>query len=165
MNKSKKSLNEDEIMQEKLKKCIHTSIGRLLHFVRTISPLSLEQLLEKSSINSSAIWRMERPRNYSILSYMQAIHYYLESIKCFINIRNICYQITKALLSGKCIVISLIDSSELPNYAPSQILLQQQSDDVEEISRRCQRREAILLKNRKIGTKKKKKRFAQAANQ
>ena len=59
MNKSKKSLNEDELMQEKLKRCLYISIGRLLIFIRTISPLTLEKLQEISSVNSGMIWRME----------------------------------------------------------------------------------------------------------
>ena len=151
MNKSKKSLNEDELMQEKLKRCLYISIGRLLIFIRTISPLTLEKLQEISSVNSGMIWRMEQIRNYSILSYAQAIHYYLKSVKCIINIHNIFYQVAKALLNGKCIVMFAVNSDQLSEYASNQILLRQQSDDVEELDRRRQHREATLLKNRKRG--------------
>ncbi|TGY39986.1 hypothetical protein [Bacteroides caecimuris] len=151
MNKSKKSLNEDELMQEKLKRCLYISIGRLLIFIRTISPLTLEKLQEISSVNSGMIWRMEQIRNYSILSYAQAIHYYLKSVKCIINIHNIFYQVAKALLNGKCIVMFAVNSDQLSKYASNQILLRQQSDDVEELDRRRQHREATLLKNRKRG--------------
>ena len=133
MNKSKKSLNEDELMQEKLKRCLYISIGRLLIFIRTISPLTLEKLQEISSVNSGMIWRMEQIRNYSILSYAQAIHYYLKSVKCIINIHNIFYQVAKALLNGKCIVMFAVNSDQLSEYASNQILLRQQSDDVEEL--------------------------------
>lgn len=155
MNKLKKSLNEDELYQDVLKTCIHTSLGRLLHFTRTISSLSLEQLSEKSSINSSAIWRMEKPRNYHILSYTQAMFHYLESIKCIISLHNICFQIAKALTTGKCIVINLVDSSELSNYNSHQIFLRQQSDDVKELDRRIRQREAILLISKKLCATKK----------
>ena len=151
MNKSKKSLNEDELMQEKLKRCLYISIGRLLIFIRTISPLTLEKLQEISSVNSGMIWRMEQIRNYSILSYAQAIHYYLKSVKCIINIHNIFYQVAKALLNGKCIVMFAVNSDQLSEYASNQILHRQQSDDVEELDRRRQHREATLLKNRKRG--------------
>lgn len=151
MNKSKKSLNEDELMQEKLKRCLYISIGRLLIFIRTISPLTLEKLQEISSVNSGMIWRMEQIRNYSILSYAQAIHYYLKSVKCIINIHNIFYQVAKALLNGKCIVMFAVNSDQLSEYASNQILLRQQSDDVEELDSRRQHREATLLKNRKRG--------------
>lgn len=156
MIQSKKILNEDELIQKRLKKCIYTSIGRALHFVRTLSPLSLEQLQEKSSINSSMIWRMEHPRNYSIITLAQAVFIYLDSMQCVFYIHHICLQIMKAMKSGKCLVILAVDSSKLRDYNHKQIILHQNSDDIEELSRRCKQRETILIKNKKFGKGKKK---------
>lgn len=151
MNRSKKSLNEDELMQEKLKRCLYISTGRLLKFIRTVSPLSLAKLQEISSVNSGMIWRMGQIGNYSILSYIQAIHYYLESVKCIIMLRHICYQVAMALRNGKCIVMIAVNSDQLPDYAPNQVLLRQQSDDVEELERRHQHRKKTLSRQRKRG--------------
>ncbi len=53
-------------------------------------------------------------------------------------------------------LFNLVDSSELLNHNPSQLLFLQQSDNVEELNRKRRQRESTLLKYRKLGATKKK---------
>lgn len=155
MSKQPKLLNEDEVMRQKLKKCIHATFGRFLHYVRTISPLSHEEMQELSSITSGTAWRMEKPRNYKILSYAQAFYVHLRALKCEFYIQNLCRATTQALEEGKCLVISVIDKDEINNYDKNTILLEQTPTD-EELERRRRNRKALLKRNAKFGKNKKK---------
>lgn len=142
-------------MRQKLKKCIHATFGRFLHYVRTISPLSHEEMQELSSITSGTAWRMEKPRNYKILSYAQAFYVHLRALKCEFYIQNLCRATTQALEEGKCLVISVIDKDEINNYDKNAILLEQTPTD-EELERRRRNRKALLKRNAKFGKNKKK---------
>lgn len=142
-------------MRQKLKKCIHATFGRFLHYVRTISPLSHEEMQELSSITSGTAWRMEKPRNYKILSYAQAFYVHLRALKCEFYIQNLCRATTQALEEGKCLVISVIDKDEINNYDKNTILLEQTPTD-EELERRRRNRKALLKRNAKFGKNKKK---------
>ena len=53
------------------------------------------------------------------------------------------------------VLFNLVDSSELLNHNPSQLLFLQQSNDVEELNRRRRQRESTLLKYGKLGATKK----------
>lgn len=135
MANSKKLLNEDEVVRQALLRCIYFSFGRLLYYVRTISPLSHEKVQERTTINSGAAWRMENPRNYNIISYAQAFNAHLKEIKCNFYPLILCSLIIRALQTGKCLVVTAVDYSEIKNYDKRQIIFQQQADE-EELKRR-----------------------------
>ena len=154
MNKQPKLLNEDEVMRQKLEKCIHATFGRFICYVRTISPLSHEEMQELSSITSGTAWRMEKSRNYKILSYAQAFYVHLRALKCEFHIQNLRRATTQALEEGKCLVISVIDKDEINNYNKNAILFAQAPTD-EELERRRKARKALLKRNAKFGKNKK----------
>lgn len=156
MNK-KKIFNEDELVNKKLKKCIYTSFGRLLHDIRNMSRLSLGGLQVLSSLNSGTVWKMEHVSNFWVLTFVQAFYHYMESMKCVVYIHHACSQFANALISGKCLVIVAVDSSELKNYDPHQILMQQNSADTEELERRHKHREKALARSKKLCENKYKK--------
>ena len=72
--KSNVILNDDKVIKERLKYCVHITLGRFLNIQRTVSPLSHEKVAGQTTINSSTTWNMEQVRNYSILSYAQVIY-------------------------------------------------------------------------------------------
>lgn len=144
MANSKKVLNEDEVVRQTLLRYIHLSFGRLLHYVRTISPLSHEKVQERTTINSGEAWRMENPRNYNIISYAQAFNAHLKEIKCNFYPLILCSQIIRALQTGKCLAITTVDYSEIENYDKHQIILLQQVDEKE-----LKRRETQKNKNKR----------------
>lgn len=154
MSKQPKLLNEDEVMRQKLKKCIHATFGRFICYLRTISPLSHEEMQELSSITSGTAWRMEKTHNYKILSYAQAFYVHLRALECKFYIQNLCRATTQALEEGKCLVISVIDKDEINNYDKNAILFAQAPTD-EELERRRKDRKALLKRNAKFGKNKK----------
>ncbi|QIU95720.1 hypothetical protein [Bacteroides faecium] len=141
MANSKKVLNEDEVVRQTLLRYIHLSFGRLLHYVRTISPLSHEKVQERTTINSGEAWRMENPRNYNIISYAQAFNAHLKEIKCNFYPLILCSQIIRALQTGKCLAITTVDYSEIENYDKHQIILLQQVDEKELKRRETQKKQ------------------------
>ena len=155
MSKQPKSLNEDEVMRQNLEKCIYTTFGRLIRYVRTISPLSHEKMQELSSITSGTAWRIEKPGNYKIITYAQAFYVHLKALGCVFYIHNFCRAIIHALREGKCITICIIDKSEIKDYDKNLILLEQTPTD-EELERRRRNRKALLKRNAKFGKNKKK---------
>lgn len=136
MANSKKILNDDEVVRQVLQRCIHLSFGRLIRYVRTISPLSHQKVQEVTTVNSAEAWRMENLGNYNIISYAQAFNAHLKEIKCKFYPLTLCSLIIRALQSGKCLVVTTVDYSEIKNYDKHQIILQQQVDE-EELKRRA----------------------------
>lgn len=104
--------------------------------MRTISPLSHQKVQEVTTVNSAEAWRMENLGNYNIISYAQAFNVHLKAIKCNFYPLTLCSQIIRALQSGKCLVVTAVDYSEIKNYDKRQIILQQQVDE-EELKRRA----------------------------
>lgn len=80
--KSNVILNDDKVIKERLKYCVHITLGRFLNIQRTVSPLSHEKVAGQTTINSSTTWNMEQVRNYSILSYAQVIYTHFIALKC-----------------------------------------------------------------------------------
>lgn len=150
MKNSTEILNEDEVVRKELKKCIHVTVDRLLHRLRTMSPLSHEKVQEQTSINSGMVWRIENSRNYRILSYVHLFYVHMQALGCNLYILTLCRTIIHALQTGKCLVITTVDHSELEQYDKHQILLSQHPDD-EELKRRKNRRKAILKISAKLG--------------
>ena len=142
--------NNEELSECNFAQLIHACFGHLIKKIRLISPLSHNEMQMISSINSSTEQRLENQQNFSIHSYVEAMFHHLKSIKCDLNIFHLCVQITQALHSGKCLIICAVDSSEIGNYNPRQIILYQQSDDKEELERRNKRYIKILQIARKI---------------
>lgn len=150
MKKSKKTLNEDELLFIRAGKCIHTTLGRLLHKIRLISGQSHEKTSEKSTINSGTAWRLENRRNYSVVSCLQAfkMHFAALGSKFFLN--RLCRIIEKAQYQGKSIVVNIVDYEELANHKEENIIFVQQPPSDEEMARRDRQREAIEKKNSKL---------------
>lgn len=91
---------------------------------------------EITTVNSGEAWRMENLGNYNIISYAQAFNAHLKAIKCNFYPLTLCSQIIRALQSGKCLVVTTVDYSEIKDYDKRQIILQQQVDE-EELKRRA----------------------------
>lgn len=149
MKQKEKSWDEEKNTAIMLMRYVHISIGRLLYSLRLTSHLSYGKLMEDTTVNAGAMWRMENARNCSVLSFMQAFHSYLKSIKCTFNLPNLCRAIACAILSGESLVLLPVKSDQLKNYPAKQRIFVQRSDDEEELKRRHKQQEALLLKNRK----------------
>lgn len=156
MANSKKILNDDEVVRQKLQRCIHLSFGRLIRNVRTISPLSHQKVQEITTVNSGEAWRMENLGNYNIISYAQAFNAHLKEIKCNFYPLALCSQIIRALQTGKCLVVTTVDYSEIKNYDERQIILQQQVDE-EELKRRAAQKPPKHMNGAKSGQDKENK--------
>ena len=50
--KSNVILNDDKVIKERLKYCVHITLGRFLNIQRTVSPLSHEKVAGQTTINS-----------------------------------------------------------------------------------------------------------------
>ena len=72
--KSNVILNDDKVIKERLKYCVHITLGRFLNIQRTVSPLSHEKVAGQTTINSSTTWNMEKVGNYHILVRESDIH-------------------------------------------------------------------------------------------
>lgn len=157
MKKNKKMLNEDELLSIKAGKCIHTSLGRLLHKIRIISPQSHEVTAEKTTICSGTAWRLENRRNYSVVSCLQAFHTHFTALGSKFLLNRLCQNIEKVQSQGMSIVVNIVKYEELSNYDQKSIIFVQQPPSEEEMARRIRQQEAILAKNRKLGINKWKK--------
>lgn len=156
MANSKKILNDDEVVRKILQRCIHLSFGRLIRYVRTISPLSHQKVQEMTTVNSGEAWRMENLGNYNIISYAQAFNAHIKAIKCNFYPLTLCSLIIRALQSGKCLVVTTVDYSEIKNYDKRQIILQQQVDE-EELKRRAAQKPPKHMNGAKSGQDKENK--------
>lgn len=154
MKKIKKTLNEDELLSIRAGKCIHTSLGRLLHKIRIISPQSHEATAEKTTIGSGTAWRLENRRNYSVVSCLQAFHTHFTALGSKFLLNRLCQIIEKAQSQGMSIVVNIVKYEELSNHDPKNIIFVQQPPSDEEMARRIRQQEAIHAKNRKLGINK-----------
>ena len=143
--KSNVILNDDKVIKERLKYCVHITLGRFLNIQRTVSPLSHEKVAGQTTINSSTTWNMEQVRNYSILSYAQVIYTHFIALKCKFYVLHLSKTMIKAIQNGQCIIIKTVDPDKLDDYLPGEILLQH--PDTEELERRKKAREALLSKS------------------
>ena len=157
--KSNVILNDDKVIKERLKYCVHITLGRFLNIQRTVSPLSHEKVAGQTTINSSTTWNMEQVRNYSILSYAQVIYTHFIALKCKFYVLHLSKTMIKAIQNGQCIIIKTVDPDKLDDYLPGEILLEQHPD-AEELERRKKAREALLRisKSQEQENEKKKKR-------
>lgn len=144
--KSNVILNDDKVIKERLKYCVHITLGRFLNIQRTVSPLSHEKVAGQTTINSSTTWNMEQVRNYSILSYAQVIYTHFIALKCNFYVLHLSKTMIKAIQNGQCIIIKTVDPDKLNDYLPGEILLEQHPD-AEELERRTKAREALLSKS------------------
>lgn len=147
MEQSEKTIkveNEEVRVEKKCGQTIHVAFGHLINTIRLASPLSYDELQMNSRLNSSTIRRLERETNFSILKYIEAGFYYLTSIMCDFNIQHLCRQIERSVHNGKCLVVTEVDSSDLYKYDPKQIILRQESDDIEEQQKRALRTQKKL---------------------
>lgn len=144
--KSNVILNDDKVIKERLKYCVHITLGRFLNIQRTVSPLSHEKVAGQTTINSSTTWNMEQVRNYSILSYAQVIYTHFIALKCKFYVLHLSKTMIKAIQNGQCIIIKTVDPDKLDDYLPGEILLEQHPD-TEELERRKKAREALLSKS------------------
>lgn len=144
--KSNVILNDDKVIKERLKYCVHITLGRFLNIQRTVSPLSHEKVAGQTTINSSTTWNMEQVRNYSILSYAQVIYTHFIALKCNFYVLHLSKAMIKAIQNGQCIIIKTVDPDKLNDYLPGEILLEQHPD-AEELERRTKAREALLSKS------------------
>ena len=144
--KSNVILNDDKVIKERLKYCVHITLGRFLNIQRTVSPLSHEKVAGQTTINSSTTWNMEQVRNYSILSYAQVIYTHFIALKCKFYVLHLSKTMIKAIQNGQCIIIKTVDPDKLDDYLPGEILLEQHPD-AEELERRKKAREALLSKS------------------
>ena len=94
--KSNVILNDDKVIKERLKYCVHITLGRFLNIQRTVSPLSHEKVAGQTTINSSTTWNMEQVRNYSILSYAQVIYTHFIALKCNFYVLHLSKAMIKA---------------------------------------------------------------------
>ena len=141
--KSNVILNDDKVIKERLKYCVHITLGRFLNIQRTVSPLSHEKVAGQTTINSSTTWNMEQVRNYSILSYAQVIYTHFIALKCNFYVLHLSKTMIKAIQNGQCIIIKTVDPDKLDDYLPGEILLEQHPD-AEELERRTK---ALLSKS------------------
>ena len=133
--KSNVILNDDKVIKERLKYCVHITLGRFLNIQRTVSPLSHEKVAGQTTINSSTTWNMEQVRNYSILSYAQVIYTHFIALKCNFYVLHLSKAMIKAIQNGQCVIIKTVDPDKLDDYLPGEILLEQHPD-AEELERR-----------------------------
>ena len=138
--KSNVILNDDKVIKERLKYCVHITLGRFLNIQRTVSPLSHEKVAGQTTINSSTTW------NNSILSYAQVIYTHFIALKCKFYVLHLSKTMIKAIQNGQCIIIKTVDPDKLDDYLPGEILLEQHPD-AEELERRKKAREALLSKS------------------
>ena len=155
--KSNVILNDDKVIKERLKYCVHITLGRFLNIQRTVSPLSHEKVAGQTTINSSTTWNMEQVRNYSILSYAQVIYTHFIALKCNFYVLHLSKAMIKAIQNGQCIIIKTVDPDKLDDYLPGEILLEQHPD-AEELERRTKAREALLSKSMHLRISKRKER-------
>lgn len=158
MEQSKKNFKKEDdeaLILKKIGQTIHTSFGHLIRTVRLASPLSHDEMQMNSSLNSATIWRLEHLSNFSILKFIEASYYYFKSVKCDFYIHHLRQQLENCIHDGKCLVAIEVDSSDLDKYSPSQVILSQKSDDIEELARRDSFTQKKLHNAGKKGKKKK----------
>lgn len=141
--------NEDDILKQKLGKIIHSVFGLFIKKMRLLSPLTHEEVMECSSLNSSSIWALENHTNFELRTFMQAAYCYMKSLQCIIYPNRLCRQIISSLKKGKCLVVKVVDISELSDYDEKYIILKQEACDEKEIDRRRDHHDTLLANNLK----------------
>ena len=144
--KSNVILNDDKVIKERLKYCVHITLGRFLNIQRTVSPLSHEKVAGQTTINSSTTWNMEQVRNYCKDTAATVIYTHFIALKCKFYVLHLSKTMIKAIQNGQCIIIKTVDPDKLDDYLPGEILLEQHPD-AEELERRKKAREALLSKS------------------
>ena len=144
--KSNVILNDDKVIKERLKYCVHITLGRFLNIQRTVSPLSHEKVAGQTTINSSTTWNMEQVRNYFNDTATPEIYTHFIALKCKFYVLHLSKTMIKAIQNGQCIIIKTVDPDKLDDYLPGEILLEQHPD-AEELERRKKAREALLSKS------------------
>lgn len=141
--------NEDDILKQNLGKIIHSVFGLFIKKMRLLSPLTHEELMECSTLNSGSIWVLEHHNNFELLTFMQAAYCYMKSLRCIIYPNRLCRQIISSLKKGKCLVVKVVDVSELSEYEEKYVILKQEACDEKEIGRRRNRHDTLLANNLK----------------
>lgn len=158
MKKSKKILNDDELLSIRIRKCAPTSLGRLLYRIRLQSPLSHLDVNENTSINSGTAWRLENNANYSVASIIKSFFIHLSALNSEFYLHALCRKVEEAQDKGKSLVVLLVDEEQLAEYESNQIIFYQKTPTEEEFARRKRQKNARLMRNRKMmATKWKKK--------
>lgn len=72
--KSNVILNDDKVIKERLKYCVHITLGRFLNIQRTVSPLSHEKVAGQTTINSSTTEHGTSPELQHIIVRASDLH-------------------------------------------------------------------------------------------